>query len=272
MTSSLVREGLGINGVDYLEARAPLSNGKVNSVAPAICPWQRAAADHFLDMQQVAENLWVIRHPMKVLGADLGRTVTLVRLGGQVVVHSTAPFSADEVAAIRELGQPAWMLDAAILHDTYAKEGRAALPEADYYVPPGFPETGGGLPPKSLSQPPAEWQGQLEVLALEGMPSVNEHVLLHVPSRTLIVADLIFNVPATAGWWVRFLLRVASGLKGGPGMSRLFLNQVKDRAALSASLKQMMEWDFDRVIVGHGNLIAHEAKPLLAALIRKHGL
>lgn len=223
-------------------------------------------------MQQVAENLWVMRYGMKILGADLGRAVTLVRLGGQVVVHSTAPFTAEEASAIRELGQPAWMVEASSIHDTFVKEGRAAFPEADYYVPPGFPEAGGGLPPKSLSQPPAEWAGLLEVLALGGLPGVSEHVFLHVPTRTLIVGDLIFNVPVTASWWVKTLLRVASGLKPGPGLSRLFLAQVKDRAAFSESLKKLMTWDFDRIIVGHGDIIESDGKSVLAQLIREHNL
>ena len=223
-------------------------------------------------MQQVAENLWVARYPMKLLGADLGRAVTVVRMGGQVVIHSTAPFTTADADAIRELGIPAWLVEAACYHDTYTTQGRAVFPEADMYVPPGFPATGGGVAPKSLTQPPSEWQGQLEVLPLFGMPKGNEHVFLHVPSRTLILADLVFNVPATASAWVRFLLRAASGLKGGPGVSRIFIAEIKDREAFIQSLSQMMQWDFDRVIVGHGDIIERGGKEILARLFREKGL
>lgn len=220
-------------------------------------------------MQQIAENLWVARYPMKLLGANLGRTVTIIRIGGQVVIHSTAPFGTEDAAAIRELGTPAWMVEAACIHDTYTTQGRAVFPEADMYVPPEFPATGGGVAPKPLTSPPTEWQGQLEVLAIAGMPKLNEHVFLHVPSRTLIVADLVFNVPTTAGAWVRFLLRMASGLKGGPGVSRIFLAEVKDREAFQQSLAKMMQWDFDRVIVGHGDIIERDGKETLARIFRE---
>lgn len=222
-------------------------------------------------MQQIAENLWVLRHSMSLLGANLGRTVTMIRLGGQVAIHSTAPFTHHEIADIRELGQPAWLIEATHVHDTYAKVGRAAFPEADYYAPPGFPASG-GPPPKSLSQPPPEWTGQLEVLALQGMPKLGEHALFHPASRTLILGDLVFNIPPTAGAWLRFLLKAASGLKGGPGVSRLLLSQVKDREAFSESIRQMLQWDFDRVIVGHGDIIPTDGKSVVTAAFRAAGV
>ncbi len=42
---------------------------------------------------------------MSLMGCRLGRNVTIVRLGsGKLLVHSSAPFSAQDVEAIRELG------------------------------------------------------------------------------------------------------------------------------------------------------------------------
>src|SRR4051812_9989042 len=62
--------------------------------------------------QIIADNLWLCAYPLKMLGADLRRNVTLIRLNsGKLVIHSTAPFSPEEIAAIRALGEPAWLLD-----------------------------------------------------------------------------------------------------------------------------------------------------------------
>ena len=45
-------------------------------------------------MQQLAENLWHLQFPLKVLGANVQRHVAVVRLeSGEIVVHSTAPFT-----------------------------------------------------------------------------------------------------------------------------------------------------------------------------------
>ncbi len=56
-------------------------------------------------------------------------TVTLIRLrSGKLVIHSTAPFTPEDVAAIRALGEPGWLLDGILRHDTFANEGREAFP------------------------------------------------------------------------------------------------------------------------------------------------
>jgi hypothetical protein len=41
----------------------------------------------------------------------------------------------------------------------------------------------------------------------------------------------------------------------------------KDEAALKDSIAQMMTWDFDRLIVGHGSPILSGAKTRLAAAL-----
>ena len=128
-------------------------------------------------MQQLADNLWLLRYPLKLLGADLNRNVTVMRLGsGELVIHSTGPFTPDDVAAIRALGSPRWIMDVMARHDTFAKEGRAAFPEATYLAPEGFAETV-GFPTRPLTSQP-EWGQEIEVMLLEGVPSMKEHVLL----------------------------------------------------------------------------------------------
>src|SRR5687768_11709854 len=91
--------------------------------------------------QQLADDVVVMSFPLRFFGIDFGRNVTLLRLGdGRVVIHSTAPFTERDVAAIRAFGEPAWLVDATLLHETFAKEGRAVLPGLPYLAPNGFKE------------------------------------------------------------------------------------------------------------------------------------
>ena len=85
-------------------------------------------------MKQIAQDLWLLHYKAPLLGDYLGRNVTLVRLrSGDLVIHSTGPFTPEDVEAIKGLGRPAFMLDALSKHDTFAKEGRAAFPDLPYY-------------------------------------------------------------------------------------------------------------------------------------------
>lgn len=222
-------------------------------------------------MEPVAPNLWVIRYPFDLLGVKLGRNVALIRLAnGKMLIHTSAPFSNRDVEEIGALGDPTWLIDATLFHDTHAIHGRAAFPRITYYAPEGFAPTRKlnvqPLPPSELP-----WQEEVLVLELQGMPKVREHVFLHQPSRTLIVSDLVFNIGNAVPAWTRFFMRRIIGIKSYPGMSRLFRSMITDRQRFQDSLKTMFEWDFDRVIVGHGTVISSDGKRALQEALRCFG-
>src|SRR5688572_8279859 len=99
-------------------------------------------------MQQLAENLWVMRFPLGLLGTQIGRTVSIIRLRtAELVIHSTAPFTPGEVDAICKLGSPRWLLDATRFHDTFARLGHAMFPTSAYLAPEGFAVPGEPLRP-----------------------------------------------------------------------------------------------------------------------------
>ena len=219
-------------------------------------------------MQQLADNLWFLQYKLPVLGVDIHRNVSVIRLAsGELVVHSTGPFSPEEVTAIRALGNPRWMIDVMMRHDTFAKEGRAAFPDALYLAPEGFSE-GAEVSTQPLVQPP-EWGDELELLLLEGVPSMQESVAFHRPSRTLIVADLVFDFGPEEGMWTNFMMTLIAGFHHHPGVSRPMRMSVKDKEAFKASLAQMMSWDFDRLVPGHGDVIDTGAKERMASALRE---
>ena len=98
--------------------------------------------------------------PLRAFGIDFRRNVTLLRIADRrVVIHSTAPFTQKDVAAIRRFGEPAWLLDATLMHDTFAKEGRATQPNLPYLAPNGF-EKAYGVAAQPLDPPPSALVGR----------------------------------------------------------------------------------------------------------------
>lgn len=222
-------------------------------------------------MQLVADQVWMKHYPLTVLGTHHGRNVTVIRLSsGKTVIHSMAPFTAADVEEIRALGTPGWLVEAMMMHDTYAKEGRAAFPNVPFLGPPGFSEVV-GFPTLPLTPAPQEWQGEIEVIPIAGAPKLQEQLTLHLPSRTLIVADLVFNFPPHEGAWDRFFHRYLAGMKRYPAMSRIFRLFVKDRTAFLASIKSLLQRDFDRIIVGHGIIVEREGRQLLRRALMDAG-
>jgi hypothetical protein len=99
---------------------------------------------------------------------------------------------------------------------------------------------------------PPEWRGQLDQVFFRGRPYENEVVFLHRASRTLLLCDLAFNFGPKAHPATRALMRLIRSY-GRFGPSRLDPLLIRDREAARASLERILAWDFDRVVMAHGD-------------------
>lgn len=216
--------------------------------------------DGRLGLQKVGHRIWTASFELKALGLDFGRNVTVLQLAtGELVIHSTAPFGESIEGEIRELGPVRWITDPMLDHDTFSKQGVAAFPEATFLAPEGFVDLE-GVAQRHLLPTPVEWQGEIEVLKIEGAPSFAEHVFFHNPSKTLIVCDLLVNFPDKMGLWESTLLRLGLGPHRAPGTSRRLKLAIKDKAAFRKSIEKVLKWDFESVVVGHGKPIVEDAR------------
>lgn len=222
-------------------------------------------------MQRVDENLWLLQYPLKVAGFDLQRHVGVIRLAsGDVVLLSSGPFSPQDVTGIREVGRPRWLVEGMLRHDTFSREGHAAFPEAEFLAPPGF-EDHVDFPVQPILPPPDAWGSELQALELEGIPASRETVFFHAESRTLFVQDLAFNFPGDHPLLRELLLRLAVGKHHAPGIARSIKLQLRDRDAFEGALSRMLDWDFDRVVVGHGDRLETNGKAQLRAALADAG-
>jgi hypothetical protein len=222
-------------------------------------------------MKALAENLWLLRYPLKLFGADLRRNVTVIRLrSGEIIIHSSAPFEPPDVAKIRSLGKPTWMVEANRFHDTFSREAHDIFTEVQVLAPAGFSESV-NFPTEPLMPAPATWAEEIDVLAVQGTGAYDEHVMLHRSSRTLIVGDLAFNFPPEEPMWTEFLVRTIIGSEHQPGMSRPFRLAITDESAFRWSMDVMLQWDFDRVIVGHGDMIESGGREKIALMLDHAG-
>src|SRR5438270_13434296 len=81
-----------------------------------------------MNEHRIADDVMLMSFPWRPLGIHFKRNVTLLRLAdGRVIVHSTAPFTEQDIAAIRCFGEPGWLVEASLVHATFAIQGRAAL-------------------------------------------------------------------------------------------------------------------------------------------------
>ena len=223
-----------------------------------------------MQWRQISPDIALMQYPFRVFGIDFARNVTLIRLNdGRLVIHSTAPFSADDIAAIRKFGEPAWLMDATLMHDSFSKEGRAAFPDIPYLAPPGFSDVSDVFV-EPIYPPPNEWDGRLDVIPIEGTRK-HEQALFHRSSRTLIVADLIFSFAPDSGFWARFFVRNVMRLPRLHGISVFFKMLIADQQTFRQSMAKLLELDFTRIIVAHREPIENNAKAVLRQALIDRG-
>ncbi|HKJ36080.1 MAG TPA: hypothetical protein VKA36_05895, partial [Solirubrobacterales bacterium] len=77
---------------------------------------------------------------------------------------------------------------------------------------------------------------------------------LHRSSGTLILGDLAFYIGDDWPLLTRAFARVM-GVRNRLAPTRDFRHSLKDRKAARVALDRIAGWDFDRVIVGHGDIL-----------------
>lgn len=213
-------------------------------------------------LRPLSDGFWVHAVPYRAMGMPLGRQLVVVRLpDGGLWIHSPVPMTPELRRELTALGPVRHVVGPNLWHDECLREFQAEHPDALFHAAPGLAEQKRDVRfGAELSDiPHPDWAGVLEQHLVRGMPAMNEIVFHHRPSRSLILADLAFNLGPEGPRWFAWMMR-AYGAWGRFGPTRLEKLMMRDRAAVRASLDRILEWDFQRVIVGHGRNIEMDAK------------
>ncbi|MAF29516.1 MAG: hypothetical protein CL819_09870 [Croceicoccus sp.] len=216
-------------------------------------------------MRSLAPDLWVTEQPLRFAGLDIGSRMSVVRLGdGGLFVHSPIEAAPERVAEVRALGAVRAVVAPNRFHHLFAGAWKQAFPEAGLYGAPGLDAKRDDLAFDAVlsDRPEPAWSDDLDQLAVQGFPLSNEVVFFHRGSGTLITTDLAFNTGSHFSGWTRFSLRLAGVSGFGPTLLERLA--IRDRAAFRRSLEQILAWPFDRVIVGHGDVLEKGGRDALA--------
>ena len=208
-------------------------------------------------MRQLAENLWVVERPMRFFGVELGTRMSVVRLpDGSLFLHSPVALDDALEADLLRLGTPSFAVAPNRFHHLFIADYRRAFPQVELHAAPGLVDKRRDLTFDALlsDEPAPRWRGHIDQELFAGFPLVGEVVFCHRATRTLLTCDLAFNIGASAPWSTRLAFRMAGsfGRLGPTLMERLF---IRDRAAARQSLERILAWDFDRVVVTHGEVL-----------------
>ncbi len=200
----------------------------------------------------VAGKIYVHEHPVRFAGGRLLTRMTLIVLAdGGVLIHSPVPFD----DALREetagLGEVRAIVAPSTCHHLFVGDAQRAFPGVPTYAVAGLERKRPDLALEPL--PDALWAGEIERVTV-GNRVMREFVMLHRASHTAIAVDLVEHfrdetpgVDHVMRGWIKVL-----GMWNKPRPAPELRWLTRDRASARRAIEGILAWDFERLVIAHG--------------------
>jgi len=217
---------------------------------------------HDLALENIGEDIWVCTLPFSAYGLTISSRMTIVRLPGrQLFIHSPLRLLDNLESVLNGLGDVRYVVCPNQFHYKFVRDYYVAYKDAEIYAAPGLANKRKELNfHGALADKPHDpWKDHLEHILFQGAPSLNEIVFFHKPSKTLILTDLASNVGPTSAPGLRTWVKL-NGQYGEFGTTRAVKLLFKDKIRARRSLLHVINWDFDKVVLAHGEIVTEQAK------------
>jgi hypothetical protein len=208
-------------------------------------------------LKPVADDVWVVDSgPLMVARIPLPVRMTVLRVDDGMLLHSPTRYDRDLRAAIAAIGPIRHLVAPSFAHWMFMREWVAACPNAITWAAPGLRDRrqvrrAGLRLDRDLGVP--VWP-DIEQCVIPGGGGFREVAMLHRPSGTALLADLMQNLepeklPAVARPFARLL-----GVTAPDGRAPVYLRAIvrlRRRDAASAA-SRVLAWEPERVIFAHG--------------------
>jgi hypothetical protein len=226
-------------------------------------------------LRSFGENIWIAEGPLvRDMRAWFTTRMTIVKLNnGSVWIESPVPASPETLQSITELGPVKYLVAATMRHVWRLENARTQFPETQLWVCRRTRLTlqHGELPISGIltDTPPPDWADDFEQLEFKGNPLLSEVLFYHKKSHTVIIGDLIASNKKIKGKPLsNFIFRLGGVLYPKGGVSRDIRMSFKDRDLARQSLETLLSWDFDKLIIAHGDCIETDAKSFVEEKFR----
>ncbi len=222
-------------------------------------------------LKAVAHDVWIVDGPeirfrYGFLRMPFPTRMTVIRLpGGHLWLHSPTPISEPLVAQLSHLGPVGHLVAPNSIHYWWVRDWKLRFPQAEVWAVARLdsPAQRRGVPRhvRLGGEPPPAWGGALEQVILEGT-RLMEAEFFHVPSRTLLITDLIenFETDRFNSAFYRWLAHIGGVIDpDGKAPLELRWSFAKNRAQLRAAAQRMLAWNPQRVIMAHGRWYSENA-------------
>jgi hypothetical protein len=182
--------------------------------------------------------------------------MTVGRLAdGGLFVHSPVSLDGGTREAVDAIGPVKAVVAPSLFHHLFVGEWIQTYPDAVLCACPGLERKRHDVSWHRVlgDEPEEEWRGEIEQVFFGARTLENEVVFFHRPSRTLVCADLIFNLADHPSRLTRVVAHLIGNRKPGPTLLERVL--IRDRPAAREQVGRMLAWRPDRIVLAHGDIV-----------------
>ena len=220
--------------------------------------------------EYIPEMIYIVEYPIHYSGIDLFSRMTLVRLDdGKLWVHSPCQLDAQLKTEIDRLGKVAYIIAPGNFHHLFVSDFQKYYPDAETFLCPGLDKKRQDLKFDWIlgNHPDPRWNSEFYQVVIQGTRIISEVVFVHINTRTLILVDLLENIgddyTHEAGLLLQFWWKAVFKMWNNPKAAPEYQLGWGDKEVVKKGMEIILSWDFDRIILAHGNLIESNAKAIL---------
>ncbi len=225
-------------------------------------------------LTEFGPDIWIADGPTVAAAAGFHyptRMVVMRLADGDLVLWSPTALTDDLRSAVESLGTIRYLVPPNSLHHTFLGDWQRAYPKAMVYAPPGLREKRRDVrfDADFTDSPIAAWADEIDHAVMWGNRITTEVVFFHRKSRTAIFTDLIQQLPR--GWfkgWRALVARLDLMTTDEPAVPRKFRAAFTDRQVARKSLRPVLAWPSEKLIVAHGPQITDGVQGLLHRAFR----
>ena len=219
----------------------------------------------------IDEGLWCVESHFTALGCKGSLRMTIIAAGEGLSLYSPVHLEAEDLAAIRRLGDVGTIIAPNLYHHMFLREAVGHFPQARVLIPKGLEAKIGRIGRSQIVTPQAlpDLGGDIEPFSFSGH-GLRETLLFHKPTGTLITADMLYNYREEHYLAEKTFFRLI-GCYGKPGLAFYHRFALQDKGNVRELIRWVTARGVRRIVMSHGRIFEHaDAGQIFAGIWEKH--
>lgn len=225
-------------------------------------------------LREFGPEIWIVDGPTVTAAAGFHypTRMAIIRLcDGGLFLWSPVALTDDLRAEMESLGDVRYLIAPNSLHHLFVGDWQQAYPNAKAYAPPGLRQKRKDLKfDGDLGDAPiADWAEDIDLVVMRGSLITAEVVFFHRKSGTVLFTDLIQHFqPQWFKGWRAIVARLDLMVAAEPAVPRKFRAAFINRTAARASIRRILDWPAEKVLMAHGDPITEGGRDFLHRAFR----